>query len=252
MRESIKVIKFCSIISLIFLLLTYAVTVNFEGHFVSIDSVWISNNFLITIFGGVFASTIVVLLCEIQKYISAKTNTERYLFYQSLYLYQVLMQMKINIEDYITHHEWEISKNLFDESIRMIQCEMNALQMTDYATFEHGDNSLMLKHIRFCRESLPKMQKVLQSGNKLTIAINTVKIENIENSQESHLSKQITSKNPVIARVLSEELEIVSTSVILIDDYITVLDNCCNQKFKWYEMKAKLVFTHLKGNDIST
>ena len=119
MRESIKVIKWCSFISIVFLILTYSVTVNSEGHFISVNSVWISNSFLITLFGGVFASMLVVVLCEIQKYLSAKTSTEEYLFYQSLYLYQALMQMKTIIGDYLNHNEWPVPENLFDESISL-------------------------------------------------------------------------------------------------------------------------------------
>ena len=161
MRESIKVIKYCSRASLVFLVLTYVVSVNIEGHFISTDSMLISNNFLITLFGGVFASMLVVVLCEVQKYLSVKTNTEEYLFYQSVYLYQALMQMRINIEDYLKHCEWKVPANLFDESIRMIQCEMNALQLTDYATFNNSNDSLMIEHARFRIESLSKMQPIL-------------------------------------------------------------------------------------------
>ena len=60
MREIINVIKHCSFISFVFLILTYLTTVNIEGQFISVDSVWISNNFLVTLFGGVFASMLVV------------------------------------------------------------------------------------------------------------------------------------------------------------------------------------------------
>lgn len=48
MRESISVIKWCGLICIVFLVLTYAVTVNSEGNFITVDSVWISNSFLIT------------------------------------------------------------------------------------------------------------------------------------------------------------------------------------------------------------
>ena len=255
MRESIKVIRCCSIISLIFLVLTYAVTVNSEGHFISIDSIWISNNFLITIFGGVFASMLVIVLCEIRKYLSAKTNTEQYLFFQSVYLYQALMQMKTYIEDYVNHYEWRIPENLFDESIRMIQCEMNALQLTDYVTFKYSNDSLMAEHGRFRIEALPKMQPVLQSGIRLKIAINKAIIDNLEKQLETHIyptsSKQITSENLWVSRALNYELEIVSSSVLLVDSYIIALDNYCNKRFKWDEVKEKLVFMHLGDNNTS-
>ena len=154
MRESIKVIIWCGFNSIVFLIITYAVTVNAEAHFVVLDSVWISNSFLITLFGGVFASMLVVLLCEIQKYLSLKSRTEQYLFYQSLYLYQALVQTRVFIEDYLSHEEWILTDNLFDESVRKFQCQLNAIQTTDYATFKHDKDSLMVEHGRFCVEVL--------------------------------------------------------------------------------------------------
>ena len=249
MRESIKIIKYCSKASLVFLLLTYVVSVNIEVHFMSIDSMLISNNFLITMFGGVFASMLVVVLCEVQKYLNVKTNTEEYLFYQSVYLYQALMQMRINIEDYLKHCEWQVPANLFDESIRMIQCEMNALQLTDYATFEHGNDSLMIEHGRFRIESLSKMQPILLAGIRLRLAINETEYYNLQKQLETHTylssNKQIASESPRVARILNDELKRVCLSVSLMDSYITAIDNYCNQRFKWDEMKVKFVFIHL-------
>lgn len=43
---------------------------------------------------------LVVLICEVQKYITAKISVEDYIFYQALYLYQALFLMKQNICDY--------------------------------------------------------------------------------------------------------------------------------------------------------
>ena len=80
MRTSIKVIKFTSILSFIFLVITYLITINIDGGFVKLNTIWISNNFLLTGFGGMFASTLVVLLCEINKYLIDKKNTENQLF----------------------------------------------------------------------------------------------------------------------------------------------------------------------------
>lgn len=254
MREIINVIKHCSFISFVFLILTYLTTVNIEGKFISVDSVWISNNFLVTLFGGVFASMLVVVLCEIQKYLSAKTNTEHYLFYQSVYLYQALVQMKINAKDYIEHQELQIPENLFDESIRMIQSELIALQTTDYATFIHGKDSFMVKHGIFRVESLPKIQSVLQTGILLRIAINQTIKENLEMQLETHIYtssyKQITSQNPRIDLMLNKAIEALSLSATLVERYIVALDNCCNNKFKWDEIKEKLPFSHLEDNNI--
>ncbi len=254
MRESIKVIKWCSFISIAFLILTYAVTVNSEGHYISVNSVWISNSFLITLFGGVFASMLVVVLCEIQKYLSTKASTEEYLFYQSLYLFQALMQMKTIIGDYLNHNEWPIPENLFDESIRMVQSEINALQITDYATFKHGEKTLMVEHGRFRVVTLPKIQPLLQGGTRLRLAINETDIEYLENQLATYsysgTRKQITSNSPRVAQMLKNELDTISSAIGLVDKYISMLNNHCKNRYKWNEVKESLVFPHFEGTNV--
>lgn len=58
--------------------------INAEGQYVVVESEWISNTFLLTVFGGAFASMLVVFLYEVRKYLSIKSNTEQYLFYHAL------------------------------------------------------------------------------------------------------------------------------------------------------------------------
>ena len=254
MRESISVIKWCGLICIVFLVLTYAVTVNSEGNFITVDSVWISNSFLITLFGGVFASMLVVVLCEMQKYWNSKTNTEQFLFYQSFYLYQALMQMKTIIEDYLNHNEWRISENLLDESVRMIQSEMNALQVTDYATFKHDENTLMVEHGKFRIETLPRIQPLMQSGVRLKLAINETDMEYLQNQLTTHTysgaSRKITAKSPKVAQMLNNELDTISSAIALVDNYISILNNHCNNRYKWNDVKSKLVFQHFEGSSI--
>lgn len=158
MRESIKVIKWCGKLSLVFLVLTYLVSVNIESDFIKFHTVWLSNTFLLTLFGGIFASMLVVVLCEIQKYMSAKANIEQFLFYQGLYLYQALQQMHVIALDYLEHKDWRISENLFDESVRMIQGEMLAIQNTDYVTFKQRKDSLAYVHGVFRNDTLRNLQ----------------------------------------------------------------------------------------------
>ncbi len=249
MRESIKAIKWCSAISMIFLVLTYAVAVNAEARLISFNSIWISNSFLTTLFGGVFASMLVVVLCEVQKYLSSKSNTEQYLFWQSLYLYQALMQMKAIIEDYLKHCEWRLPENLLDESVRMVQAEINALQVTDYATFKHGEDSLMVEYVRFQKEVLPRLQPHLRSALRLKLAISETKMEYLEKQRETHSylesREQVTSASPRVANMLSSELGSISSSVALVDSYISTLDKCCHKRFKWDDVKRKMEFQHL-------
>lgn len=116
MSTSIKVIKFTSILSIIFLVITYLITVNIESGFIQLNTIWISNNFLLTVFGGAFASILVVLFCEINKYLIDKKNVETQLFHQALYLYQAIFLMQHNILDYQSHPNAQIPENLLDNT----------------------------------------------------------------------------------------------------------------------------------------
>ena len=249
MRESIKVIKWCSCFTILFLVLTYIVSVNMEIEFIAFNSPWLSNNFLLTLFGGVFASMLVVVLCEIQKYLSAKANTEQYLFFQGLYLYQTLEQMRVIANDYLVHQEYQVTENLFDESVRTIQAEMNALQVTDYATFRQKQETLMFEHGRFRVETLPKLQPLLQSGTRLRIAINEAQIEDLQKQMESHQyvcsRPAITSSRGRISQALKCEEVLFSEAVALMDKYLATVDSYCGKRFKWAEVKGKLQFQHI-------
>ena len=115
MRGNVKVIKFTAFVSILFLALTYFTTVNMETHMLELNTIWFSNDFVLTIFGGAFASMLVVLICEVQKYITAKASVEEYIFYQALYLYQALFLMKQNICDHQRNTEAGVPDNLLEQ-----------------------------------------------------------------------------------------------------------------------------------------
>ena len=136
MNTSVKVIRFTSILSIILFVITYFINVNIESGFIRLNTIWISNNFILTVFGGVFASTLVVLFCEINKYLINKKNTENQLFYQAMYLYEALFLMLHNILDYQSHPEKQIPENIFDITTQMIKSQVSFLQGIDYSCFK--------------------------------------------------------------------------------------------------------------------
>ena len=69
MREDIKIIKLTGAICIISFLCTYLICINIETSFFSPDSIFVSNNFLLTISGGVLTGAILSLILEIQKYL---------------------------------------------------------------------------------------------------------------------------------------------------------------------------------------
>lgn len=78
MSTNLKIIKFTAIVSGVSFLATFVICLNISyGRF---DIKWLSNEFLLTIFGGVFASTLVVLICETHKYFLNKTQAENAMY----------------------------------------------------------------------------------------------------------------------------------------------------------------------------
>lgn len=240
MRECIEMIRFCRNISLICLFLLYAATVNLEANFIGLDSVWVSNAFFVNLFGGIFASIITVGICELKKYLIIKSNTENHLFYQGFYLYQALIQLKQNIEDYLKNPKWIISDNLFDENMRMIQCEVASIRGTEYITFREKQDAI---HERFRWKCLPDML-FLKSGTKLKIAIGEERIKCLQNHRVA--SVNFTSSNPQIAYTLYDVLEKTNYYAIMVDNYISTFNNYCDNRFEYEKLKNNMEIPHIK------
>ncbi len=236
MRGNVKVIKFTAFMSILLLALAYFTTVNIETHILKLNTIWSSNNFALTIFGGAFASMLVVLICEVQKYITAKASVEEYIFYQALYLYQALFLMQQSICDYQKNTEASVPDNLLDETSRMIQSEIFALQSTDYTPFKRK-NLLLTAHQKFCRKTTIDFQPILRGSNAVKIAINKVKIYYL---QQNVLNRMVTSVDEPLQTVLSIQLGRVSDALAEVDEYLKDIDKYCNQRYGWEKQREQI------------
>ena len=238
MRDSIKAIKFMTVMSFVFLILTYAVSVGIEAELTIFNSIWISKSFLQTIFGGVFASFLVVLLCEIQKYRTTKTNTEDYLFYQGSYLYQMLYQLNMEIEDFLANPQIALPHNMLDEIERMIHAQLSALQGTDYATFKQGNDSLMYEHGKFRNTTAEEIRQKTIGANILHIAILRTEIGNVEACGRK---KIVHVCDHLVNAVLQEQKEKVSEALVSAEEYMNKIDHYCGNRFDWVKKKEAFI-----------
>jgi len=236
MRVSVKVIKFTVFMSILFLVLTYFTTVNIETHIFEFNTIWFSNNLALTIFGGAFTSMLVVLICEAQKYITTKASVEEYIFYHALYLYQSLFLMQQNICDYQKNTEAGVPDNFLDETTRMIQSEIFALQSTDYAPLKQK-NLLLTAHQKFCRKTAIDFQPMMKGSNAVKIAINKARINYL---QKNHLNRTVTSVDEPLQTVLSIQLGRVSDSLYEVDEYLKDIDKYCNQRYDWEKQRKQI------------
>lgn len=236
MSTSIKVIKFTSIISILFLVITYLITVNIESGFIYLDTIWISNNFLLTVFGGAFASSLVVLLCEINKYLIDKENIESQLFFQSLYLYQALFLMQHNILDYQSHPNINIPENLFDHTTQMIKSQVYCLRGIDYASIRKG-KKIERMHNEFKQDTFIKFSPLENGVNLLRCAILEERIENHEKDKPK--PDYITSSNPKVATVLSEQMNQITALLEEVGIFIKTIDDNCKNRYNWDSYRNK-------------
>lgn len=236
MRGSVKVIKFTAAMSILFLALTYFTTVNIEAHIIGFNTIWLSNNLALTVFGGAFASMLVVLICEVQKYITAKASIEEYIFYQALYLYRALFLMQQNIFDHQKNAEAGVPDNLLDETTRMIQSKIYALQSTDYAPFCQK-NFMLVAHQKFCKRTVIDMQPIMNGRNAVKIAINKVKISYLK---QSIPDKIVPSVVEPLQTVLSVQVRRVSSALKEVDEYLNDIDKYCNYRFGWEKQREQI------------
>ena len=177
MSGNIKTIKFTAVLSAVFAILTYIITLNVEVAFFAPNWPWISNNFALTVCGGIFASTLVVMLCEVQKYLSNKSSCENYLFYQTVYLYLAMFLIQKITKEFIDAPTEAVSENLLEDNVQIAQCQLNAIQGVDYTTFSSKNELLTVQH-NFCSGVVPKIKSFLSVNNYLKRAILTVQIAN--------------------------------------------------------------------------
>ena len=236
MRSNIETIKFTGRVCIALAVLTYIVTLNIDIGFFQPNLPWMSNNFALTVCGGAFASFLVVLLCEVQKYRSNKLACENYLYSQSAYLYGALFAMIKNIDDHIADQSQPVPDNLIDDSINMIRSQAIAIRSVDYFAFCKS-NILTNAHKEFCSNELIKLDAILRYGYFLKIAISKTQISYLERTGRQGT---ITSADELVARTLIAIKKHVALMLEDVSNYLETIDTSCKSRFDWKKQKIRI------------
>lgn len=234
MRTCVKTIKFTAIASILLLILTYLVSVNSEAHYIELKTAWLSDSFLLTLFGGAFASMLVVLLCEIHRYSVEKRITEDAMFYNALYLYDELYLLKMNLYDFQNAPDKTIHEKLAESRAIQIQNTAAVLERTEYFTLCRKSR-LFQKHSAFIAGLDEVIRPVVLGSNFLEQSVLLAKIENLKNRNE----KPVTSSDYPVFEVLTAEQERIAAALTVVDSYLTAIDSACNMRYKWGERQLK-------------
>lgn len=115
MRTNILRIRFDLLGSVLFAVIAYAVSVNMEIGFFAPNWWWMSNNFALTVSGGIFTGFLVALLCEIREYEEQKQKAERDILFYSVKMYGLLRKIYYKAQSCRERQTEIVSSEMFDE-----------------------------------------------------------------------------------------------------------------------------------------
>ncbi len=228
MRTQIKVIRFAAINSAIFAVFTYLITLNMEIGFLNLDTPWLSNNFALTICGGVFVSLLVMLICEVQKYLLDKKNAEDFLYFHTAYIFAQLHVIKTHLLTCIEDSSRPVPKELLTYTVGIIKNEIALVSNVDYITLTSCQ--LVKSYQDFCINVLKRIEYYLNTTNYLSIAVLQDQICNL---QIFGVERTITAQSPNTGKVLHllcKDIDPLSNEV---DTFLLVLDFECKNRYEW-------------------
>lgn len=210
--------------------LTYLLSLNIENHFVVINSKWVSNSFLFTIAGGIFASLIVVILCELVRYRQIKYTTEITLITNLASLYGYFLTIKSNCKRALGSQD-ALADNLIQPTCDNATMTADYINGIDYTSF--CNNKIQEILTVFKTEKLLAIKYVLVSFRFYRIAYNEDKMAFIKRRE----SEIVTSNCPNVNKALHKIVNQTSTILSYLDTIITDLDNELGKKYDWQTRK---------------
>lgn len=216
---------------LVFLGITYAISVNMEIGFWPIDSNYISNNFLFTCFSGAFASILVLLITEIYRYVQNQKDFEGFLFSQLVLIYGQLQIAHTNITNRLNKPEL-IPNNLLNQLAYTINQITPSLCSLDFNTFISTHKARIINGIvdRLKSNEISLMNDLSRECLYLPMAIATDKMDLLNHGNHNPV---ITSESPNTRNVLMVLLQEISLMESKISFDITELNAVCNNRFHW-------------------
>lgn len=216
MSTNLKIIKFTAIVSGISFLATFVICLNISyGCF---DIKWLSNEFLLTIFGGVFASTLVVLICEIHKYLLNKTQAENVMYNCCTEMLARFLSLRTMLTELINDKNKLATEGLLGSSCQHINHLMNACLCIDYTTCSKKQ-ALYSARNGFYEFLIDTVQKTLNNCVYFDIAVSKVKIANLENGISEYL---VSTNNDLLLRISNA---LISEFNVCIENIVAFVEN---------------------------
>lgn len=248
MGTIVKSIKILIGIVVLFLVLTYAVSLNMEIGFVRFGSPIISNTFLFTLFSGVFASALVVLMCELYKYHDTKKRMENSLYMQFAFLYGQLLIIRNNIGRVLQDPTEQLPNNMLQLPASNAAISLNNLKGLEFCTLK--GKSLIERSLQaFIADGVFRLESFLMDCTVLDMAICEDKIQCLQEGIHNPVITAASEKSHAVLSVLNKRVEAYINEV---DSVLIEIDNACASRFSWtkYRNAMSQTITFSKSNGV--
>ncbi len=218
--------------------MSYFVSVNKELVFCSANSAWISNDFLLSCFTGIFASFMVLIATEVYKFFQIKRSMEQWLFMQMATIYGQLHIAETNIQKLLSSVE-SVPTNLLHYLSNTIKQLTPGMRAFDYNPLFKTKNAKAINIIiqRLYSAQLSDWESLANDCIYLEIAIGTDKIKEHE---KGVFTPVITFSSPNTNRTLVTLLKEIQNIKSQITINITELNAACNDRFHWSEIGSQI------------
>lgn len=225
-------------ICILFLAISYFVSVNKELAFCSANSAWISNDFLLSCFTGIFASFMVLIATEIYKFFQMKKSVEQWLFIQLTTFYGQLHIAEKNTQNLLSSKE-RIPTNLLHSLANTIKQLTPGMRSFDYnPLFKTKKAKAIIQIIqRLHSAQLNNWDSLASDCIYLEIAIGTDKIDE---HNKKIFNPVITFASPNTNRTLIALLKEIQYVKSQTNINITELNAACDNRFHWSEIENQI------------
>ena len=230
MKTNIKFIKFFLITSGVTLVICYITSL------FTFAKPWINSDFLFSIFSGVFASFIVVLITEVKKYFDNKSMAENYIYGNCVGLYTELTGQIKQLDMYLKNKEEILPGAILEHRMPFLVSYNNTLRLIDYTTIGKK-NALFYRFTTFVQQEVPKVEQHIGNCNNLQIAINQTQINYLTQGISGH---NPTSMDPLVNIAVQKIKASAEARRVAIDGFLQTLMSFYPNRFNWENEKASI------------
>lgn len=233
MKEKIQSIKLNGMLCIIFTGITYLVTLNIENGIFHPNWWWMSNDFALTVSGGIATGFVAGLAYAIHDYKNAKNETELELFRNVEWLYSTLKHIDETITAHLNKPDWQAAPTVFDNYISEGKATIEKIRKIDYQTL-FAKTELEQKLQSFQKTECDKMQEIFrQAFYYYRIAINLTEIDNLKNDSFDGLALTSDYRIKRTLEILQKEVLTVLPSI----EQLAEVTDLQTGQYHWKEYK---------------